>query len=367
MSVDSTRIDDVQADDYDAEVVETHDLDVDADGFEADDELEGYEDEEQDDVPTWRALRRQHVAGSVLLARLAKGGLWLLVIAAVLMATAAFLAAASQSEEPETARADDEGDVAGGDAVLAAGFAQMAVRRYLGEAGEDTEDVMTALLDDDAPDLHGVTPAGFYVLDAVTIDVDERDDGYWSATVAADLMAAVDQNYQPIGVRYYNVGVITDGEAGPVLADLPSQVAPPPNVESPGLLAGPLATPDSDSAQIAAVREFLGALLLGEGSIQRYTAPGTEIGAITPAPFVTLEIDSAAVADPEAEQTLVRASVLAVDEHDLAQRLHYTVDLRLRDGRWEVVELFDAPPLAEEETSPTEPANNPMNPEEEQS
>jgi Conjugative transposon protein TcpC len=356
---DAIQVEDVELGDHEVDVVEIDDIDLDTgdyDEYEVYDNVDGGGDDHvHDDGPARPTLSRQHIVGSVLLARIAKAALWLMIMAAVFMAAVALVGVASQAGQPEATpiRTDE---VAPGDAVLVGGFAQMAVRRYLGEAGEDTEEVLESILDGDIPDLRGVTPAGFYVVDAVTIDVDEIGDGYWSATVAADLMAAVEERYQPVGVRYYNVGVITDGEGGPVLADLPSQVPAPTNVTSPGLETGLLETPDSESAQIAAVREFLGALLLGQGSIQRYTAPGTTIASITPAPFASLEIDGASVVDPEAERTLVRVAVLAVDEHDLAQRLHYTVDLRLRDGRWEVVELFAAPPLAEDETPDEAPA-----------
>jgi Conjugative transposon protein TcpC len=320
---------------------------------------EVWEDELVDDAPDDagadvipppgpNALSRRYVVGSVLLARLATGGLWLLVIAGVVMAALA-LTVRSAPVSPDQAAPSNAAVPAADEAVLVAGFAQMAVRHYLGEAGQDTESVMTPFLGD-APDLRGVTPQGFYVVDTVAVEVNERGDGYWSATVAADLMASVDEQYQPVGVRYYDVGVLVGDEetGGPVLADLPSQVPAPATAERPALLSGDLSPAADDIPQAAAVREFLNALLLGQGSIQRYTAPGTTIAAISPPPFTSLELDQVAIQDPEADQTVVRASVLAVDDHGLAQRLNYTVDLRLRDGRWEIAELFDAPPLAEE-------------------
>jgi hypothetical protein len=294
-------------------------------------------------------VTRQHVVGSVLLARLGAAGLWLLVVAAVVMAALALLLVGSLRTRDTPVEATGEDAVVAPDAVAVSGFAQAAVRRYVGEAGEDTEEVVAPFLADRTPNLRGVTPAGFYVVDATTVDLQERADGYWAVTVALDLMAAVDERYEPIGMRYYTVGVVTgDDTGGPLLVDLPSQVPAPETPEAPGLATGELSSPDEDDPRVTAVREFLGALLLGDGSIQRYTAPGTKIPPIDPPPFAELELDEIAVADPDADRTVARASVLAVDENGLAQRLNYTVDLRLRDGRWEVAELFDAPPLAEE-------------------
>ncbi|HSK97589.1 MAG TPA: conjugal transfer protein [Euzebyales bacterium] len=324
-------------------------LDVEApdDGVAGDFDARDWDDEWDDDGRP--RDRRQFLVGSVLLMRLATSLLWLLVVGALLIGLLALAASLQRVEEQAPASAPgDEGDDAAG-AVQAAGFAQLAVRRYIGEVGEGGEEIVGGLLAGTTPELHGVTPAGFFVNDAVTVHVDDRGDGYWAATVAADLMAAVDGEYQPVGIRYYSVGVMVDEHGGARLADVPSQVPAPEATEAADLLAGGLDTPDRNAPQTIAVREFLGALLLGEGSIQRYTAPGTEIAAITPAPFVALEVDGVAIAEPEAERTVVRAAVLAIDGNGLAQRLHYTVDLQLRDGRWEVVELFAAPPLDDDE------------------
>jgi hypothetical protein len=302
-----------------------------------------------EEEPRRRVYARRHVVGPVLVARIATALLWLLIVGAVALGV---VAAVTRIPQPEPAPADVVGSdgtvatVAGHDAVLVAGFAQMAVRRYVGLAGEGAEDVMEGLVADDvAGRLAGVTSQGFSVVDAVTVDVDDLGDGQWSAMVACDLMAALDGTYEPVGVRYYRVGVATgEGGGAVVLTDLPSMVPPPEMVEVGEPLAD-LGSPRSDDPQVTAVREFLGALLLGESSVQRDTAPGTGMAAITPPPFVALELDGFGVADPDAEETPARVSVLAIDAHGLAQRLHYTVNLRVREGRWEVTELLGAPPI----------------------
>jgi hypothetical protein len=295
---------------------------------------------------------RQYLVGSVLFARLATAGLWVLVVSALFVALLALLAASRASDAPDVTATDD-GAAFQGDAARAAGFAEMAVRRYVGEAGQGAEDVMAPLLNGQELDLEGVTPAGFYVVDATTVDLVDVGGGYWSATVALELMASVEGNYEPIGARYYGAGVILDDTGGAVLADLPSQVPAPPAAESPGLLADALEPPD-DSPQIDAAQEFLGALLLGEGSMQRLTAPGSDIQPIDPPPFEALEIDGAAIAEPDADATAVRVSLLAIDENGLAQRLHYTLGMRRRAGRWEVADLFRAPLLSDESYPPPE-------------
>jgi len=322
-----------------------------------------YEDDPPYDPEAEKARRgrgipiRQYLVGSVLFARLATMGLWLLVISALIVALIALLAA-SRAAQPAPATTGGDTGLVAGDAARAAGFAQMAARQYVGEAGEGAEDVLAPLTNGREVDLQGVTPAGFYVVDATTVDLVDVGGGYWSATVALELMASVEGNYEPIGVRYYGVGVILDETGGAVLADLPSQVPAPPPAESPGLLAEALEQPDG-SPQIDAAHEFLGALLLGEGSMQRLTAPGSDIHAIDPPPFEALEIDGAAIAEPEADATAVRVSVLAIDGNGLAQRLHYTLGMRRRAGRWEVADLFRAPLLSDESYPPPEDVPEP--------
>jgi hypothetical protein len=208
---------------------------------------------------------------------------------------------------------------------------------------------MDGLIAGDVPPLDGVTPGGFYVVDAVTVDVEDLGGGYWSATVACDLMASIDEQYGPVGVRHYSVGVATgQGGTGPVLVSLPALVPAPPAAEPPELVASSFEAPDPDDPQVSTIREFLGALLLGEGAIGRYTAPGVRIAAISPPPFASLEITEAAIADPEADETAARVTIHALDEHGLAQRLHYALDLQEREGRWEIARLVAAPPVVEE-------------------
>jgi Conjugative transposon protein TcpC len=291
-------------------------------------------------------LRWRDVVGSVLLARIATACLWLLVIGAVVLAVVSLVV---RTAPPQTAASGDREPVrpsVGGDAaVMVAGFAQMAIRRYVGEAGEDAEATMDGLVAGGVPPLDGVTPGGYYVVDAVTVAVEDLGGGYWSATVACDLMASIDEQYGPVGVRYYSVGVATGDGGGPVLVGLPAMVPAPAPAQAPELAAASLDAPDPDDPQVATIREFLGALLLGQGSISRYTAPGVRISAIDPPPFTELEVQEVAIADPEAEQTAARVTVHALDERGLAQRLQYALDLQQREGRWEIARLAGAPPV----------------------
>lgn len=322
--------------------------DVEEGGYPLDDEL--VDEAERPAGGTSRAgrgstLRWRQVVGSVLLARIATAFLWLLIIGAVVLAVLSLLL----RTPPPPSVADGGGapastTVEGDNAVMVAGFAQMAVRRYVGEAGEGAEAIMDGLVAGGVPPLDGVTPGGFYVVDAVTVAVEDLGGGYWSATVACDLMAAIDEQYGPVGVRYYSVGVATgEGGAGPVLVGLPAMVPAPAPAEAPELVASSLEAPDPDDPQVATIREFLGALLLGEGAIARYTAPGVRIPAISPPPFASLEVTEVAIADPEADETAARVTVHALDERGLAQRLHYALDLQAREGRWEIARLAAAP------------------------
>ena len=331
--------------------------DVDVDGYALDDgvvgEVDG-RDVAESHARRGRGLRWRDVVGSALLARIATACLWLLEVGAVVLAVFSLLVRTRPPPSVASGGGAAPAPIAavGGDAaVMVAGFAQMAVRRYVGEAGEGAEATMDGLVAGGVPPLDGVTPGGYYVVDAVTVAVEDLGDGYWSATVACDLMASIDEQYGPVGVRYYSVGVATGDGGGPVLVGLPAMVPAPAPAQAPELAAASLDAPAPDDPQVATIREFLGALLLGQGSISRYTAPGVRISAIDPPPFTELEVQEVAIADPEAEQTAARVTVHALDERGLAQRLQYALDLQEREGRWEIARLAGAPPVGGDEAT----------------
>jgi hypothetical protein len=123
----------------------------------------------------------------------------------------------------------------------AQGFAELYVAAYLGQAGEAQPNAVKAFFPGD-PDLTGVTAGQFYVARTVAVAADQKAPGYWAVTVAADLLETVKGKLRPLGIRYYAVGVSSDGR-GYVATSLPAQVEAPPAMELPELLLDDMTVP----------------------------------------------------------------------------------------------------------------------------
>lgn len=151
--------------------------------------------------------------------------------------------------------------------------------------------------------------------------------------------------------RYFQVPTQV-GEGGEVtLLALPAEVA------SPDITSGQTKTyaksiPASDPIFLA-VTEFGNALLAGSGDIARYTAPGSDIRAVSPAPYTSVAIEAvsaeAVPATHDGAEVDLSVRLIAVNESTGVQTgLDYFLALKLRSGRWEIVAIQPAP-----RTSPT--------------
>lgn len=265
--------------------------------------------------------------------------LWLLVAVGAVGGVSAWTLAASA--DPPAA---DPVEVAV-PSVPAQGFAELYVRAWLGEAGRGSEDAIAAFYPESVG-LGDVTPGGVYVADVATVDVAEEAAGYWAVTIAAAVLTAVDGVYEPGGVRYYTVGVV-EANDGLVATGLPAQVNAPSTLEdAPAPVAGMLGSV-GEEPWVEAVERFLGAYLAGAGEVDRYTAPGVNLAALIPPPYVEVRLQRAgAVAHADGRRT-VRVEASAVDAGGLTHVMHYSLSLAERAGRWEVTELHPAPPLSE--------------------
>lgn len=283
-----------------------------------------------------RAGRRE--LPGVWLTRVGHGLLWLLVAAGAVGGVAGLALHAQADPAPA-----DGPPPAPAPSVAAQGFAELYVRAWLGEAGRATEDAIAAFYPQPVR-LGDVTPGGVYVLDTTTVETVEQQPGYWAVTVAASVLTAVDGTYQPAGVRYYTVGV-AEGDGGLAATGLPSHVASPATwVDAPGPAAASL-SPAGGEEWAEAVERFLSAYLAGAGEVDRYTAPGSDLAALDPPPYVAVELVRAAAVS-RGGGLVVRGEVTAVDAGGLTQVMHYSADVAERAGRWEVTELHRAPPLS---------------------
>lgn len=271
-----------------------------------------------------------------LVVRIATVGLWLLVaggaVGGIGSMAAKSSAAPTTAAKPMSPTADVEG------------FAQLYVSAYL-EAGQGTEDALKSFFPGTV-DLGQVQSGQLYVAQTVSLGARAIGPGYWSVTVAADLLGARDGSYQPLGLRFYSVGVVRAGDAY-VATSVPSEV-PAPTIAGPPALRVGTPTFPKDGPVTQAIDRFFQAFLAGQGEVDRYTAPGNGIRAVRPAPFSSVSLELVGLFPTDASQTayLAQVELRGTDPDGRQQILDYSLELDQRAGLWEVSRLLPAPPLS---------------------
>jgi hypothetical protein len=226
------------------------------------------------------------------------------------------------------------------------GFAEYAVRSWLAATPELNGPLDALFLDPPEPsDRHALHPM------AVTaIGARPESDGYWAVTVAA----VVESLEVPVGqatTLFFEIGIV---ESDDILAAAatPALVAAPPSTV--GSRPAPTFSAEAGDPIAATLEGFFRSLLVGDGDISRYLAPGTVINAVVPAPFVHTEV--IALSERRAEHDVVVRVELGAAAADGAEwTLGYEVSLVERDDRWEVSSISGAPavtPTTAEERSP---------------
>jgi Conjugative transposon protein TcpC len=225
------------------------------------------------------------------------------------------------------------------------GFAQLFVTAYL-EAGQGTESSLKPFYPGTV-NLSQIEAGQLYVSQTVSLGARAIGPGYWSVTVAADVLGARDGAYQPLGLRFYSVGVIRIGDAF-VATSAPSEVPAPITAALPKLRVGTPTFPKSDPIT-QAIDHFFQAFLAGQGEVDRYTAPDSGIRAVRPAPFPTVSLELVGLLPTDASQTayLAQVEVRGTDADGRQQVLDFALELDRRAGLWEVSRLLPAPPLSE--------------------
>ncbi|MCX4673672.1 conjugal transfer protein [Streptomyces sp. NBC_01381] len=251
------------------------------------------------------------------------------------------------------------------DAAGPAGFAELYVAAYA-RAGQGSE----ASLQPYFPGVRDVVldakPGAQRAERLATVRVREVSDGYWSVTVAAHLTGtkgpakkddSPDATDAAAGevLRYFQVAVRSAGPGGAyIAAGLPAEVAAPEPGEAPELGYGHPVPADENEAASATVGEFLAAYLSGTGELDRYLSPGTNLSAISPAPYEQIKLTQLAerggqfqpnadVSEGARRELLV--DLEATDRAGQTRPLTYALALQARDGRWEISALDAAPAL----------------------
>ncbi|MFE2470272.1 conjugal transfer protein [Streptomyces mirabilis] len=299
------------------------------------------------------------------LTTLLRWGAWLLLLVGPLLGILAFMrptvAAGTAPPLPKTPLPATAADTAG-----PAGFAQLYVAAYV-EAGKGTEASLAPYF----PEMRNIsleaTPHVQQADRLAAVRVARVSSGYWSVTVAARITSTKASKKASTAdtetdaasgalLRYFQVPVKSAGSGGGfVAAALPAEVAAPNAGEGLALDYGTPVPADTHDAATAAVGEFLGAYLSGSGELDRYLSPGTDLAAVSPAPYERIEVSQLAerggdfhMAAPATEgarrQLLV--DIWATGSDGQVRPLTYAIALKARDGRWEIAALDAAPGLS---------------------
>lgn len=192
------------------------------------------------------------------------------------------------------------------------------------------------------------------VRDAVVSSVTPGDleQGLWSVTVGYDVGTAVPDSDAVLWSRQYAQVVlqVQPSSTGYTAAavSLPSAVAGP-QTASPVVTLGYSAQLSTDDPLLQTASQFLEAYLTGQGDITRVLTPGTEIAAVTPAPYsqitaitgAAVEEDALEPVDGAVAEVLVTAWVTRADETSV--QVQYPLQLTARSGRWEVTAIQSTP------------------------
>ncbi|MFF7705474.1 conjugal transfer protein [Streptomyces lydicus] len=252
---------------------------------------------------------------------------------------------------------------ASSDAVAPAGFAEVYVAAYVKAGGSDADAEELAAFYPAARSMSWSGEGGAERAESASaVQVRQISAGYWSVTVAARITGSA-KDAASGSVRYFQVPLQATGgrgSSGWTAAALPAEVAAPTGSKraAPELSYGAAHAPlDSDPA-VQTVRGFLAAYLTGRGELDRYLSPGTTLRAVRPAPYTAVTLTqiadhgqgpaegAEAQTPPDGVQRRLLVDVEGVGKHTSSRPMTYAIELRARDGRWEVASLEAAPALA---------------------
>ena len=263
-----------------------------------------------------------------------------------------WVALATSARQPESVSAAGESAAPQmGDAALAAAAAQRVVLTWVTASATDKAALQALVVKQlpttlDLPEKRPAAPTQMWVG-----AVDQRSPGRYRVVVATVGGAAA-------GPAYYAVPVRVDGGVAAALS-LPGRTRPPAalDADSSGLPAMVAVSTDDPAFQTAA--GYVTAYLTGSAEIDRWTAPGSALTAVTPRACSAVHIDGVETVTAEAPTT--RAAVVATATCQTVGRVSVTTQyglvLQVRDGRWEVT--AEDPALLLDPTVPTPTAASP--------
>lgn len=243
------------------------------------------------------------------------------------------------------------------------GCAELVVNAWL--AGDTS--TLKSLVSTDLPRLpEGKRAAArTYTLQAKAVTAPAQT---WAYVVGAEVLTIdKDGRRSPAGIQFFSVALTQNIAADtPLVGACGGWTAPslPANVA--GLSAATQVklaydrTLSTTGHPIAdTLNPFFTALLVGDGQVERYLAPGTTVAAVTPAPYSKVRLERLAAVKADAD--LSTGQSLPVDGtrvHLLATvsatagaepgewSLNYPLTMTVRGGRWEITSVDPAPVMA---------------------
>ncbi|MGW2748448.1 conjugal transfer protein [Streptomyces sp. NPDC001450] len=282
--------------------------------------------------------------------RLVRAAVW----AAVAAGPLALIASCAHDDPPVHAqpapvtRAADRSEAA----ADPAGYAELVLSLWLRSGvGEDSAAArqLRALAPSVQPPTWGEHAPAVERLAAVRTA--KQADGAWSVTVAVEFKDSAAGTAEQGIVRYFALPLVaTDVGSAPgskqafAVTDAPAEVAGPTVLDEPD---DPYGTQvPAGSALASTVGEFLSAYLGAEEGAERYLAPGTTLPALSSAAFTAVSVDGLQAAGrtdgtvgEDGTTVRVQAQITAKDTDGGQWPLAYALELKARDGRWEVVAL----------------------------
>lgn len=233
----------------------------------------------------------------------------------------------------------------------AGAYAEAFVASWLSASSNDHAALDTYL---DSSGTGSLPKTGWLYRD-IAVSGTERPEGSTLAavTVAANVKETKTVDGKPEETwprRYFRAVINTDDGLSPV--GLPAPVSAPAPAGSNITLRYPESI-STNSEVATTATSFLSAYATGTGGLDRYTAPGSSIMAISPAPFTTATIRSLnadktpSTAPKDGETLSILAAVGFKTDQDQGSSSTYAMTLRARAGRWEISSLNAVPEVDE--------------------
>lgn len=264
-----------------------------------------------------------------VLAIAARIGLWLLVAAGAFGGAIGVLRPASTGAAPSQPAEQAPPAVAG--------FAELVAERWIGRADDpSTRLAMTAAEPRSTTEGFVATGSGS------AVEIREVARRRWAVTVAIDVVERRNGQTLPEVTWFVEVAVVADGTGALGVGGAPGLVPGPSELDL-SIDAPPWRTPSRDDPFATTILGFASALLAGGGDVSRYLAPGLDVQAVDPPLFAAVTVERLAVEPVTPGVARVRVLLDAQTAAGNSASLSYALELRERDGRWEIADLSTMP------------------------